>query len=266
VKGIGALIGQAAISVLIVVIWIVNALGGIISGIWLAIVGEWGAILLGFAMSLGMPRAFTLVTLPSLGLMAWIGPAIEEGNRDKVFVLGSIASLYESSVLVAWSAIVFFSLALEAEPGTLVPRLIWAYATTMSPLAYMASKEPPGDPGAAKGLILGQLGYMVCLVLFLCGAIWPLIVPALGALAFVNVVFSMYVVVKGMNEEREYRMVVGQSLGRAELSEPGYDDKENFEDNEEDWEDDLGEDLDDDLDDDWEDDKDWDDDQEDWGH
>ena len=165
-KGIGAVIGGAVLSVLLAVVWVANALGGIVSGIWLAIIGEWGVILLGFAMSLGMPHAYGLVCLPSLGLTAWVALAIEEGNRDKVLVLGAINVLYDSAVLLSWSAMVFIVFALGAEPGTLVPRMIWAFATTMAPLAYMASKESPDDPGAAKGLLLGQLGYVVCLVLF----------------------------------------------------------------------------------------------------
>ncbi len=212
-KGLAGFIGEAALSVILVLVWIANAFGGIVSGIWLAIIGEWLAIGLGFAMSLSMPYAYTLVTLPSLGLMAVVIPAAGDGQTDKVFVLGSIASLYESCVIVAWAGIVCLVFVFGAESGSLIPRLIWAYATTMSPLAYMASHESLDDPGAAKGLVLGQLGYIACLVLFLCDAFWPWVIPSLVGLAVLNMVFTMYMmymVLAGMREEREYKMLLEQ--------------------------------------------------------
>ena len=56
-------------SVLAVPLMIVNMLGGIVSGIWLAVLGEWGAIGYGIAALVVSGLVLSIVLMPALLLL-----------------------------------------------------------------------------------------------------------------------------------------------------------------------------------------------------
>jgi len=63
-----ATIGTATISVIATIVIILNFFSGIVGGIWLAILGHWGSIAIGFGLGFAMPWIYTLVSLPAMGL------------------------------------------------------------------------------------------------------------------------------------------------------------------------------------------------------
>lgn len=248
-KGLATYVGEAALGIILTLVAVANGLAGIVSGIWLAVMWEWWAIGLGFALGLTMPTGWTIVSLPSLGLAVLLVEAVEKRKMATVAVLGFVVSFYESCIILAWTASVCLLFAARAAPGTLIPLLIWGFATVMSPLAYMASHEPPDDSGSGRGLLLAHVGYLVSVVLFLCEADWSYLVLSLLGLAGLSSILSVWLVValakeSGLDMTAADAEDAGQQCSEEDYDWAGADDLDSAEQDE----DDLDEEWDDDQD------------------
>jgi len=155
----------AALSLTLVILWALNVFSGIVSGVWLAVIGEWRLIGVGIMMSLAMPWAFMIVMLPQLGLMGLLGPVVDRGKTFLLWPVGFLTSLYGNTVIGVWVFLVFLVFSAHMGNGNHIPLLLWGYATSMAPLAYMASKEPPDSTGTNVGLLLAQLAYVLLVIL-----------------------------------------------------------------------------------------------------
>jgi hypothetical protein len=146
---------------------IVNTFGGLVAGIWLLAMGEWRLVVLGFLLSFIMPTAWSIASIPMLGFAALLFTRSEQPNRPAVAAGGFVLSIWNAALISMWCASVFFLFTGKIEEGTTLPLLLWAYSTTMAPLAYMASKEPPDSHGTALGMFLALVLYVVLLVTYL---------------------------------------------------------------------------------------------------
>ena len=150
--------GKATVSFLALVLLVVNGIGGIVSGIWLAIVGHWMEIGLGVALAWTMPHGFTMLNEPSFALAKVSTGLFDKGKTFLTFLVGLCGTLYSDALLAAWTLLVFFAFLLEAETGTYIPLLLWGYAAATTPVIYICSKEPPESIASS----LGVLEVLVC--------------------------------------------------------------------------------------------------------
>jgi len=148
-----------------------NAFGGIVAGIWLAILGEWGAIGWGFAAMIFSTFGISLALMPGI---AFAAPAAYFGERDNTvpmyfFIL--LSSLYTVAVIAAWSGFVLYFFANRADSSSLIPLLLWSYGVATGPFSYMASKEQQGGGGEGFGSMaatfFAQVGYIVMILMVL---------------------------------------------------------------------------------------------------
>lgn len=135
---------------------IMNYLAGIVGGIWLVLLGSWEIVLLGVIASLFMPSAYSLFFLPSLGIMAWAANDIEKNRKIPVIRL-FLANFWQNFIIVFWILSVYGFYINSNNSLPLLPLILSAYSTSISPLIYMARKETPDSFGTFIGLFYAEL-------------------------------------------------------------------------------------------------------------
>lgn len=194
----GQVIGASILGLIIGI----NFFAGIISGIWLAFLGDWSVIFYGLFLSFAMPFAYTLVSLPTMAIMPLLVKAVENKSKFFTVFLGLINVLYSNGVMVAWTYFVFAEFTKNANGIIAVPFILWGYSTVVAPLAYMAKGEAPDNTGTSLGIFLAQSGYIVATILWFFGFPYSSILIGLILLAIVFSLFTISIVIKSFDEEQ----------------------------------------------------------------
>lgn len=131
------------IGILIGIFLTLAGLAGFVGGILLIIAGEWSLLFYLIFVSVIAPFLMAIVMLPS---MIFALPAVSlEEKGFKLFsnLLAWLGTLYLGFVFAAWSAYVFIYVMNTTE--TFWGGVFASFGTAISPIAYMASKEPVYD-------------------------------------------------------------------------------------------------------------------------
>ena len=134
---------QALISLIFLPLALLNLLGGIVAGIWLAILGEWAGIGLGIAGLLGGALFCSLLLLPGFLISIPAVFLLSKGGLGKFlgFIIGMIGLLWTYIVMSGWGMFAFDYFIKRADASSYIPYLLWAYGVAIGPWTYMASKE-----------------------------------------------------------------------------------------------------------------------------
>lgn len=81
---------------------LLNILGGIVSGIWLVILGRWSIIGYGLVALIASSFCLSLAIMPTLLFAAPAALLYEKGYRLAFYFFGFLATLYTMSVLAVW--------------------------------------------------------------------------------------------------------------------------------------------------------------------
>ena len=159
-------------------------LGGLVSGIWLAIKGEWALVVGGIIAGVVMPWGFSIASLPAIGLGLLLMLTGDPPPRLAMATIGFLCALWNAVLVLAWTLLVFVAFMRHAEPGLTIPLLLWSYATTMSPLVYMSKFDRDSE---ATGIMLtfAVFSFAMLTILFLAGAAQTTLVVAVATLAVV---------------------------------------------------------------------------------
>jgi hypothetical protein len=158
---------MALVTALSIPLMILNMLGGVVSGRWLGVLGEWsiiGAGILVFFVSTGL-LGFAL--MPSLLLTAPATYCAENGKTAGLVFFGALSSVYILGLITAWCCGVLYLFVKDASAGSLIPRLLWSYGLATGPWTYMAAKDAQGGESFASMLatFLAQLAYVTIIFL-----------------------------------------------------------------------------------------------------
>lgn len=140
----------------------IGFLGVLVSGVWLAFLGEWQAIGIGLAAVITSSFFITIFLLPG-SLFKFLAHLIQEKGFPWLgFIVEAISSLYFSFVvfLSAYSCFRYF-LSISTEVS-LVPLLIWSHGVATGIWGLLASKALN-----AKNNIVGITTFMHAFVLSL---------------------------------------------------------------------------------------------------
>lgn len=129
------------ITALSIPIVLLNLIGGIVSGIWLAILGNWGSIILGIILFFISTLLISFALLPSILLDAPVIYFASKGKFIGAFLFNILSNLYAVIVITIWCCSILFIFSYVVTINNLIPRLIWSYGVAIGPLSYMASKE-----------------------------------------------------------------------------------------------------------------------------
>lgn len=130
---------------------LMNVFGGIVSGIWLAFLGEWRLIFIGLLVAVSGTLPISIALLPSILFALPAAKLVERGYMALAVVLTVPSALYTVAVMSGWCYLVFSAAFTFAAERHAVPILLWSYGVATGPWTYMASKEDRGaeEPGVS---------------------------------------------------------------------------------------------------------------------
>lgn len=188
---------------LIALVAFLNIFGGIVSGVWLAVLGEWGAIGIGIIAMLAAKFLIGVALLPTFVIGLALLPTFALGGaaflarrtRYRIFVAAFLSQLYIAALMTVWCLTVMrlFLLRMHS-PAALTPTLIWSYGVAVGPWAYLASKEPQEESGPSSAIAARfcELAYLVAMVMvrFFEPTV-AAVVAVFGGIMLVNTLFQM---------------------------------------------------------------------------
>ena len=156
------------VSILSVPLWLINIFGGIVSGIWLIILGQWGIIGFGIAALFVSGIGLGIALMPGI---LFSGPAAilhEKGNKFGFYFLGFLSALYTILVLTVWCILVLYFFVKHADISSIIPVLIWSYGVAIGPIAWMAQKEmQEGNEFSMIATFFIQVAYLLSIIAIL---------------------------------------------------------------------------------------------------
>lgn len=147
---------------------ILNMLGGVVSGIWLVFLGEWGAVGRGALLFCTSTFLLSFALMPSI---LFTTPALYYAERGKTFGLvffSALSNLYILALVMGWCYVILSHFMKDATESSLIPRLIWSYGVATGPWAYMASKDQgPAGEGSTSALTVffAEVAYLLIMLL-----------------------------------------------------------------------------------------------------
>jgi hypothetical protein len=196
----------ALFTLLSIPLMFMNFFGGIVSGIWLACLGEWRIIGIGLLVGLFGTFPISIALMPTLLFALPTAKLIERGNFGLGIVLAFPAALYTVAVMAGWCYLVFsvaFSLAADRHS---IPILLWSYGVATGPWTYMASKEDRGGEGGASTMyaFFISLAYLLMVLMRLIGgADFATCFTALIVVMVIALVFQFAVTVSAFSAARQ---------------------------------------------------------------
>jgi hypothetical protein len=183
------------IEILSIPILILNWLGRIIAGIWLAFLGEWGLIFIGIVLLFTSRFILSIFMLPRL-LFAPVGVRLYE-KKNPLWYLFVILSQFYTNLLIVGTCAFAFNICTSFYGGEskfgVIPYLLWSWGMALGPWQSFRSDEPD-NVFEAIALISATIFYFLFLVSSIFFPFGALIVFALFILVqlFVLPIFNMY--------------------------------------------------------------------------
>ena len=190
------------IEVLLIPILVLNTVGGIIAGIWLAFLGEWRLILIGIVLLFTSHFYLSILMLPGL-LFVPICVRLYEKKNPLGYLFGFLSQFHTNLLIVGTCAFAFFICVRfyggESKFG-LIPYLLWSWGMALGPWQFFQSKEIDNEFSAIT-LFSATIFYFLFLISIFLGPIFILIVLALFLLIqlFVLPIYNMYLAKRMQN-------------------------------------------------------------------
>lgn len=189
----------ATLTSLIVPIMILNMFGGIISGIWLAILGEWGEIFRGIVFIVVSGFLISFALMPGL---LFAGPAIvamERGKKILGVFFGFLSVLYTYALITIWCIWIMRLFVSSATESSIIPLLIWSYGVALAPWMWLAQKDQQagGNEFSIFATFFAQISYILAMIMFFLGATLGTIAITFGAIMLIATILQMTIVFGG---------------------------------------------------------------------
>lgn len=188
---------EKIMTTLVVPLMLLNMFGGIVSGIWLAVLGDWGVIGWGLLYLFAASFLLGFAMLPGLIFAVPIAAMGDRANKFVVYICVLLSTLYTMSVITVWCIWTLYFFVTKADASSYIPVLIWSYGAATGPLVFLAKKDMQGGNDAAMtATFFAQLAYVVVAVLAI---VFPLTIFDLalvfGGTMVVGLVFQFISVV-----------------------------------------------------------------------
>jgi hypothetical protein len=144
---------------------LLNIFGGVVSGVWLAILGEWGVIGTGVLALFVSGMALGLAMMPGLIFSLPAAAMLERGNKIGGYIFTFLSLIYTYGLLIVWSVVVLIHFTDQATDSSLIPILIWSYGVATGPISFLASKDAQsGSDSSALPTLLLQVAYLAVIL------------------------------------------------------------------------------------------------------
>ncbi len=209
----------ATFTALTVPIMILNLLGGIIAGIWLAILGEWGETFRGILFMVVSGFAISIALMPSLLFAAPAAMAIEKGKKLLGMFFGSLSVLYTVALMTVWYIWIMWLFVSSATDSSLIPLLIWSYGVALAPWMWLAQKDQQGGGGNEYSMFtifFAQVSYILAMVMLFFGATLGTIAIMFGAIMLLGAILQVSIAFGGEIKKSFSKKEVKEALGILE--------------------------------------------------
>lgn len=154
---------STVLAALVIPFVLLNLLGGIVGGLWLAILGEWSAIFLGLAIFFFGAFAASLMLLPGIAVGGIGAIALQKGNSFIGWSFLLLASPWTFVVIVGWEVGIFVLFGNRFTNANMIPMWLWSYGAATGVWSFMASKEDRNGEGggAVLAAFASQIAYIV---------------------------------------------------------------------------------------------------------
>ncbi len=183
---------QSILSLFAVVLVPLNVFGGIISGIWLAALGEWSLIAYGIGTDI-FGSFFLAIPLLLTTALSIPGQALIEKRKKFAGMLFALLSLLVTySIIALWCLGVLFVFLGHRTASNSFPLLLWIFSTATGPWTYMASREG-NNHGASISLLSTHLAMLGAVTTYwICESSFT---AALAFLSFLGIGFVIHLAV-----------------------------------------------------------------------
>ncbi|HUU19256.1 MAG TPA: hypothetical protein VMW72_19050 [Sedimentisphaerales bacterium] len=184
---------------LIFTIMILNMLGGIISGIWLAILGEWGEIIRGICFIVVSGFLISFALMPGF---LFAGPALiamEHGKKILGAFFGFLSVLYTAALITIWCIWIMWLFVSSATESSIIPLLIWSYGVALAPWMWLAQKDQQGGGNEFSifTTFFAQISYIIAMIMFLLSVTLGTIAITFGVIMLIAAILQMTIAFGG---------------------------------------------------------------------
>lgn len=213
------------ITALTIPLMVLNMLGGVVSGIWLGILGQWGTIIGGILFFFISTWLLSIALMPSLLLAAPAAYCAEKGKIFGFVFFGALSNLYTFALITIWCCGLLFLYVRGATASSLIPRLIWSYGVATGPWAYMASKERGSEGEGFASSVSTFLAEFAFLVIMLLVIFTPITfigaIKVFAGFMLVGFMVQMSLSILLMNEQKRYGAQTTAFVGQGQIEDKG---------------------------------------------
>jgi len=171
------------------VLLIINASAGVVSFVWLIILGQWWAIGLGFG-AIAAPFILILLAIPGSYLSVPALAYMDKAKPQAAFMLILAARLYEWVVFTGWFALVFIVFLSRTLTENYLALLLWAYSMALAPWLYMAHslrRREMGGDSTRIYILSAHVAYLAVAIMVFCAWFAPIhYILAFGSITVVG--------------------------------------------------------------------------------
>ena len=149
-----------------------NILGGAVSVIWLAILGEWRTIGYGLIPLISGIFVLSFALLPSTLLVKPVAYFVERGKPPfLIYPFVFLTLLYLIALMTAWCGSILYFFVSHADANSLIPSFIWSFFVAFGPWQFLAVHDIRAGAGNYSSLtvVFGQIGYLIMMVMVAFG-------------------------------------------------------------------------------------------------
>lgn len=177
---------------------LLNLVGGVGSGIWLAVLRELPVIITGVVIAFSGHWPISLAVM--LGMTLFGGPGIaasEGGKRKTALVLVAIHNLYLTALMTVWCLVILFIFIRLTESSSRIPTVIWAYGCSTAPWVYLARvDQQTGNENAGVKTFFMQLAFIATGVSYLLWSVtWTVLIVVFLVPMIIGFIFDVVTVV-----------------------------------------------------------------------
>ncbi len=183
---------------------LLNMLGGVVAGVWLAVLGDWKTIGTGVVGMIGGAMICSLLMLPGIVLAL---PAMRMWGSDSFLAriiavpILLVGHSWTYIVMTAWAFGAFLVL-LKGVPidDKALPYLLWAYAVATTPWVFMLQKDvQAGNDHGSISVFFLQIACAALILGFWLEAFWLII--AFWIIMAISLLFGLVIMARLMYVE-----------------------------------------------------------------
>ena len=141
---------------------------GIISGLWLAILGEWVEVIKGIFLAVVSCFLISFALMPGFLLAVPAIIAKEHGKKYLGIFLAFFNIFYTYALITVWCIWIMWLFVSSATESSIIPLLIWSYGIALAPWVLLARKDHHlgGNKFTIFSTFFAQASYIIAMIMF----------------------------------------------------------------------------------------------------